>query len=274
MIVDFRTWRVLLLFAALSALPVFVFAVGPEETGVIAFGELSPVELATALAYLTGAGLAVYAAFHSWQLRRWFFIAWVLVCLLLFGEETSWLQSYIQYSTPDVVAGNNAQGEFNLHNLNFAQGSHEDRLKNVDSFGALISSLCRPDRVIQYFFLAVFALYPLLNRVRKLPGFVTSQQLPCPGPRLLLSIWLPVVVTTALIFASSGDLVHALEEMREMFYAMAMAAFIFVSSRSLDNSVERVIPASRKPHHRFAREVPQSAERHAQVHTRHSTLGR
>lgn len=245
MIVDFRTWRVLLLFAALSALPVLVFAVGPEETGVIWSGELSPVELVTALAYLTGACLAVYSAFHSWQLRRWFFIAWVLVCLLNFGEETSWLQSYIQYSTPEVVAANNAQGEFNLHNLNFAQGSHEDRLKNVDSFGELISSgtLWRPDRVFQYFFLAVFALYPLLNRVRKLPGFVTSQQLPCPGPRLLLSIWLPVVVTTALIFASSGVLVHALEEMREMFYAMAMAAFIFVSSRSLDNSVARVVPA-------------------------------
>ena len=245
MIADFRTWSVLLLFAALSTLPVLIFAVGPGETVVIWSGEFSPVELVTALAYLTGAGLAVYAAFHSWQLRRWFFVGWTVVCLLYFGEETSWLQSYIQYSTPEVVAGHNAQGEFNLHNLNFAQGSHEDRLKNVDSFGALISSgtLWRPDRVNQYFFLAVFALYPLLNKVRKLPGFVTSQQLPCPGPRLLLSIWLPVVLTTALIFASSGVLVHALEETREMFYAIAMAAFIFVSTRSLDNSATRVVPA-------------------------------
>jgi hypothetical protein len=249
MIVDFRTWRVLLLFAALSALPVIIFAAGPQEIAVIFFGELSPVELVTALSYLTGAGLAVYAAFHSSQLRRWFFIAWVLVCLLCFGEETSWLQSYIQYSTPEGVAANNAQDEFNLHNLNFAQGSHEDRLKNVDSFGALISSgtLWRPDRMFQYFFLAVFALYPLLNRVRKLPGFVTSQQLPCPGPRLLLSIWLPVVISTALIFASSGGLVHALEEMREMFYAMAMAAFIFVSSRSLDNSSPAQQSADNRP---------------------------
>jgi hypothetical protein len=244
MIVDFRTWRVLVLAAAVSALPVLLFATGSEDAAMIWSDELSPVQQLTALAYLTGACVALYAAFHSRHLRRWFFIAWVLICVLCLGEETSWLQSYVQYSTPGVVEENNAQGEFNLHNLDFAQGSHEDRLKNVDSLGSLISSgtLWRPDRMFQYFFLAVFGLYPLLNRIGRISRFTTSQQLPCPGPRLLLLIWSPVVVSSILILASSGDVVHALEEMREMFYAMAMAVFLLVSSRLAERSAARIVP--------------------------------
>jgi len=39
-----------------------------------------------------------------------------------FGEETSYLQHYIGFSTPEAYAVLNAQNELNIHNLNPLQG--------------------------------------------------------------------------------------------------------------------------------------------------------
>ncbi len=49
--------------------------------------------------------------------RRWWLLAFGLGCLLVAGEEASWGQTYLGYSTPDFIAPHNVQSEFNLHNL-------------------------------------------------------------------------------------------------------------------------------------------------------------
>lgn len=233
MIADFRSWGATALALVLSFVPIYIFVAGPEASKSLWLGELSPIELITVAFYLIGAAVAVYAALRNRRLRRWFFIAWAIFCIVFFGEESSWLQAYLQYKTPDSIAQVNAQGEFNLHNLEVVQQDHGDRLKA--GLGNLLNpkTLFGSDRLFQYFFLLWFALYPLLCRYGAFARFAANHQLPYQGRRLLLFVWFPLVLCTVLIFLSAGPLVHALNETREMFYALAIAAFLWAAERPL-----------------------------------------
>ena len=244
--VDLRSWRPTIIVLLLSILPIYIFIVGPDASAALWLGELTPVELLTAVFYVVGAFTAIFAAIRSKRLVRVFFLGWAFCCIVFFGEETSWLQSYLQYKTPEVVAEENSQGEFNLHNLNFVQGEQSDRLG--EELGNILNprTLLNSDRLFQYFFLAAFAFYPLLCRRGPLARFAQEQQLPFPGARLLVYIWYPVLLCSVLIFLTSGPLTHGLNETREMFYAFTIASFIWVAAipvRSRSGNLGSVAPA-------------------------------
>jgi hypothetical protein len=48
-------------------------------------------------------------------------VLFMLVCFVALGEETSWGQHYLGYSTPEGLSELNAQNEFNVHNLHIAR---------------------------------------------------------------------------------------------------------------------------------------------------------
>lgn len=229
--VDFKSWKTAMAVILLSILPLFVFFAGPETSAPLWLGERSPVELLTAAFYAFGTVVAIVAVFRGRHFLRLFFGVWAFFCIMFFGEETSWLQHYLNYKTPDVVAEENSQGEFNLHNLEFVQGEQSDRLKGQVENILNPRTLLNSDRLFQYFFILWFAIYPILCQRGPLSRFASNRQLPYPGPRLLFFVWYPTLLCTLLIFLSHGPLAHGLNETREMFYALAIAGFVWTASR-------------------------------------------
>ena len=84
--------------------------------------ELGPVELLTAAAFLWAAFLAGRLANQARRRNesRGLLLAYAgfaVFCFLCAMEETSWLQSIIDYPSPAWFRGVNEQGELNIHDL-------------------------------------------------------------------------------------------------------------------------------------------------------------
>lgn len=80
------------------------------------------VENATALFFLTAGVYAVALArtapgANDVYLLKTALVLFGAVAIWIFLEETSYLQNYVQYSTPDWFMTHNKNKEFNLHNL-------------------------------------------------------------------------------------------------------------------------------------------------------------
>ena len=87
-------------------------------------------ESASALASASAA--IVFAVSASRSKSRWqtfWLMGLALGCFVLAGEEVSWGQHLFAFEPPAVIAENNFQGEFNLHNLTTIQ-SHNNAISS------------------------------------------------------------------------------------------------------------------------------------------------
>jgi hypothetical protein len=82
-------------------------------------------ESTTALFFFMASIVFLYAFARSTP-RNIFFLLFALVFVFAAGEEISWGQRIFHFATPAAMVAGNAQGEFNIHNLNFIQ--HETGL--------------------------------------------------------------------------------------------------------------------------------------------------
>lgn len=217
----------MLLSLLLCALPLAFFMIGGEETAPL-WRENGPVETLSALAYLVGAGAAGMAAFHGRGFFRFHLILWAVFCILFFGEETSWLQHQLGYATPAAVAELNQQGEFNLHNLG---PFHGGELLADDQTDGLPFGL-RSQHLFQLGFAAFFLAVPFLAQLGFVTRILERWRIAYPGLRFAAFVWLPVLVTVALAFASEGVTKRAIAETREFVYALAIASFLALVYRS------------------------------------------
>jgi hypothetical protein len=118
--------RRLVVFTVLAVLVVGAFSVWAavdKDALQVACYEDYPVEYLTALFFLLSSGGFVVFAVRSRFLRErgsaWVYafpIAWALLMLFFAGEEISWGQRILGFETPEWVAEDNLQDEFNLHN--------------------------------------------------------------------------------------------------------------------------------------------------------------
>ncbi|ABC83126.1 hypothetical protein [Anaeromyxobacter dehalogenans] len=83
--------------------------------------EDGPIEWATAIALLAGAGIAAVTARRPGagnpSLHRLTWIGLALLCFFAAGEEISWGQRLLGIQSPEFFQSHNAQHETNLHNL-------------------------------------------------------------------------------------------------------------------------------------------------------------
>lgn len=215
---------------ALTSLVVVGVAFSPPRLMAFFQGELGIVETISAFAYLVGAWLAVRLARASdgWPRTQW--VMWAVLCLLFFGEETSWLQHWLAYETPANVSAINAQEEFNLHNLFL----FSTPASLVDATGAHLTwKLLLSAQVLFYVgFTAYFLLLPLAMRLRSVARLGANLGIPRLSAAFLAIVWLPIGVTGCLTFAFAHDAVRKalIGETREMCFALAIALFIALAS--------------------------------------------
>jgi hypothetical protein len=83
-------------------------------------GEMGFVEIPTVLALIAAVAMGIRALRDSHALGIRFLAGWLLLgtlgCLYFAGEEASWGQWYLRWSTPEAWQALNDQGETNLHN--------------------------------------------------------------------------------------------------------------------------------------------------------------
>lgn len=105
-------------WAALLAVLALRLELGVERFRELIMGELGPVELGTAILLVIAifVGLKLVAREPRGLLRGWH-LAVVAGCVYFAGEELSWGQHLVGWSTPERLAALNDQGETNLHNI-------------------------------------------------------------------------------------------------------------------------------------------------------------
>jgi hypothetical protein len=228
--VDFKTWHPLFGSALLAAGLVWLFQ-APVETQRALAAENGPVELALALFYLAAMALAAYGAVQTSGALRWYLVLWMLLCLAFFGEETSWFQHMLHYETPSWMTEKNAQGEFNLHNLEIFQG------------GQLVGaefrwrSLLRAQNLFNLGFVAYFFGLPLLASGAAGRRLLPRLKIPYPGKRLVAFAFLPLAVSAALtLLAGTQETKATVAETREMICALVILTFVALASRPAASS--------------------------------------
>jgi hypothetical protein len=220
----------LALAAGLLASLMFVgLAAAPDDILRFVLGEDGLVEIISAVAYLTGLFFALRLAAGSTGLPRAHWVMWAVLCVLFFGEETSWLQHLIGYDTPEAVKAINAQSEFNVHNLNVLTGAGS--LVSADGID-LSPKVLRDSELLFYLgFATYFLLVPLSRFIGAIDKLAQRVGIPRMSPRFLLMVWIPIMVSVVVTFESRHDMLRkkVTGESREMIFALTIMAFIAIA---------------------------------------------
>jgi hypothetical protein len=156
-------------------IPVFFL---PNDTLLQLTNEDGPYESLGALFFFL-AFLAFLLAFV--QKRNLFFLLFAILFFFAAGEEISWGQRILSFQTPAVMQANNAQNEFNLHNINViqhGQGVGSSIQEMIFNFNRLFILFC----------LGYCILVPLASRYFRGPrNLFLWMRLP------ILTIWFGVI---------------------------------------------------------------------------------
>jgi hypothetical protein len=220
--------------ALLTLLAVLFFLMGGDAT-LPYWRESGPVENVSALGYFAGAVAAALSAWHHRGLARWYLALWAVFCLVCMGEETSWFQHFIGYQTPEALAARNAQGEFNIHNLEFFHGGHLTQSEN-----RTFATLLKAQILFQIGFAIFFLVVPVVARSASIRNLLARTGAYVPSLKFIPFVWIPIGV--ALIFSLlSADLTkQGLAELREMMFALFIGCFlvmVYVRTRRTRSSV-------------------------------------
>ncbi len=122
------------------------------------------------------ASIGFLYTFFKMKKRNFFYLLFALMYFFAAGEEISWGQRILNFSSPAFFAANNAQGEFNLHNLTPLQ--HETGMSWT------FKSLMNFNRMFILFWVGYAVLVPLADRfIRPLRSLFSKIQLP------IISLW-------------------------------------------------------------------------------------
>lgn len=217
----------------LSTLFIIGVALAPPAMLRMLQGEDGVVETVSALAYIAGLFFALRLAglTRGWSRAHW--VMWAILCFTFFGEETSWLQHWIGYATPESVKAVNVQSEFNLHNL--ALFSPDDRVFSGQGISFSWKFLMSAQHLFNIGFTAYFLLLPVVMLLRPIGNRMRRFGVPQIRLRFVATVWLPLIVSVALtITERSAEATKALiGETREMFFALTIMWLIVSAYNSL-----------------------------------------
>jgi hypothetical protein len=184
------------------------------------------VETLSCLLWLAGLAICIRALIHRRRAGRFWLIFWGLLCLVCFGEESSWLQHYIHYETPAFMSAINHQKEVNLHNLEiFHGGAWKD---TVLSGRFDIKSLLSSQNLFRLGLVGYFLLIPLLAKARRPAALIRRLKIVLPGGLFIGAMWIPIAASLVWGLASAEESKSAIAEIRELFYALFVAAYLFI----------------------------------------------
>jgi hypothetical protein len=165
-------------------------------------------ENVTALAYFSSSLLLLVGAFRLTGepiYRRCFPFALSMALLFVAGEEISWGQYLIGFSTPQLMQATNRQQEANIHNL-------------FSNYLNYLAAIC--------VFIIYIGLLPLLcASLSGLRRLVQRLNIPCPPLRMALPCTIVFILCSAdLLLGMQEPRWYGLREIREFMFALAVLA--------------------------------------------------
>ena len=205
---------------------IFILYFSPTSFKIALLGETGPIEIISALGYFLAIPFFVLAAKSTVPPVKWHLLMWAGLAFLFFGEETSWMQHYLGFATPESIKEVNAQREFNLHNLNFFQGRRiivDGQLQDFNWRKFLFSSqmLFQLGFVSYFFVIPTARLLPIIDNIFKRLGFVK----PTKNQIAVLLVTLFVCVICTIMAKDDPRAKNFWAEFREMIFALGIFAF-------------------------------------------------
>lgn len=230
---DFKNNYLFIIPTLGALLSIFIFIAGGQNT-LHLWDEGHLIEIISELGLLFGVFSFFYLGVNASAkgIRLWMFF-WCILSLLLFGEETSWLQHYIMYEVPERIAAVNTQKEMNLHNLKFLQS-----YSLIGEDGLSLRNLLTAQNIFQFGFLSYFLIIPIIGKINFIGKYTHTLCIPMPGIKLMIFIWAPIILTIILsIFSLDAPVTKsAMAETREMFYGLAIGMFALTQILNFDTN--------------------------------------
>jgi hypothetical protein len=173
------------------------------------------VENLSALFYVIGFIVSFISIFKNE--RKHLPIIWAVLCFIFLGEETSWFQRVFHYSVP-LVEQNNAQNEFNIHNMKLFHGGN---LANFD-----LSSLLKSQNLFRLGFISYFLGIPLLLYISWFKELMSRINYKKPDSSFTLGLLVVFALSIFLTLFSHVNVKSAMAETREMLYAFFIMLYI------------------------------------------------
>ena len=222
MYTDFKNNYLFIIAALGISLSIFIFVSGGQNTAHL-WDEGHLVEIITELGFVFGFFAFLYLGLHTKgkSTKFWMFL-WAALSLLFWGEEASWGQHFLMYEVPADISSMNVQGEMNLHNLEFLQSQS---LQSDD--GLSLRNLLTAQNLFQLGFLTYFLVMPIMAKISFFKTLAAKLNVPMPGVKLIVFIWVPIALTICLSVLSlqEPDTKAAMAECREMFYGLGIGMF-------------------------------------------------
>jgi hypothetical protein len=202
-----------IVIACLSVACYLFYTFAPAGLVVAIGSEDNLVEWLSAV-LLAAAGVFFALTFkHS---RNIFFLLLALLMLFGAGEEISWGQRLIGFSTPATIKAANVQAEFTIHNLELFNGKQINKPNRTG-----ISRLLEIDLLFKLFIFSFGIGLPLLQRFSKpVAGLIKKIKLPVPS----LAIGMGFLLAWAGRWLVVKNLGMPAEANRKAYYDMVNAA--------------------------------------------------
>jgi hypothetical protein len=240
MIVDLPR-KTAIIFALLLCLLLLIELNFRHELNPILLTEHGFIEFFSAITYLIGIFFAIKSVKKSNGLLRAHFLLWTFLAIVFFGEETSWLQHYLQYPTPSFFQVHNIQGELNFHNIDTDDGSM------INAYGSgnfNISILFKAQVLFNLGFAIYFLILPLIAfLIPSIHRLIRKFSVPIIGMNTVFLFWIPIGVSVLMAFsglAIQTYLRNYVGETREMFYAFTIGTFLYLSWRQFPSRPDTI----------------------------------
>ena len=219
-----------------STLLVFALLMGKDARTSL-LGETGPIEILSALAYATAIVLFFKAASRASAPVRYHLIMWGFFTIIFFGEETSWLQHYVGFDTPESIKAVNAQKEFNIHNLDFLHGRKmikDGEFVQLNWMHFFLSA----QMLFQLGFCGYFFALPNLRKIKQLDTLFSMLGFPQIQTSFYLPILISLVVCIALTIINRGDAITKSfwGEMRELIFSLGIFFYSFLTYVRADST--------------------------------------
>ena len=182
--------------------------------------EFSPVEIMQAVLYFIAFITSLKNLLINKSEKKIFFVI-LIISFILFAEETSWMQHYLNYSLP-LIENINTQNEVNIHNLFFFQhGSLRD-----GNFS--LSLLLKSQNLFRILFCFYFFFLPLISLKKEFKMFFKKYNFLKPNKFFTFSLSTTLLfnIVITLIMGYPSVISNPIAEFRELIYATYICLYI------------------------------------------------
>jgi len=185
------------------------------------------IENATALILIPAAFFALGIALRLYRQLGPLYLVWfasvALVCIGFAGEEISWGQHWLGWSSPDYFVEHNRQGETNFHNLNIHFGRIVKSLLTLAIIiGGLVMPLRRTTHTLEQ------------TPIRRFLHYVTPSRVCIPAAGFVLGVRLLERFKTWFDW-EWGFIAVNLKESQELYIAMFLLIYVWSARVRLSN---------------------------------------